>query len=264
MFGSVVYFFVSFLASVAGAICGIGGGVIIKPVLDLCKLDSVSTISFLSGVTVLSMSCYSVVRNAFSGESRIDVRTGTPLAVGAAIGGVAGKQLFSTLKEAFAAPDTVGAVQAACLAVITLATLLYTVFKERIETHQVKNMGACLGIGLILGILSSFLGIGGGPINLMVLSYFFGMNTKNAAQNSLYVIFFSQSASLIATLLTRTVPEFTWSSLALMVCGGIGGGVAGRIINKWISDKAVDKLFMVLMVAIIFISIYNTVCYSAV
>ena len=36
---------VSFFASVAGAICGIGGGVIIKPTLDLFGWVSVSTIS---------------------------------------------------------------------------------------------------------------------------------------------------------------------------------------------------------------------------
>lgn len=30
-----VFFLVSFLASIVGAICGIGGGVIIKPVLDM-------------------------------------------------------------------------------------------------------------------------------------------------------------------------------------------------------------------------------------
>ena len=56
----ILFFVVSLLASVAGAICGIGGGVIIKPVLDMAHLADVSTISFLSGCTVLSMSCYSV------------------------------------------------------------------------------------------------------------------------------------------------------------------------------------------------------------
>lgn len=63
---SMVAFLVSFLASTAGAICGIGGGVIIKPVLDLFQMASVSTISFLSGCTVLSMSLYSVGRAAAS------------------------------------------------------------------------------------------------------------------------------------------------------------------------------------------------------
>ena len=111
------YLLVSFLASVAGAICGIGGGVIIKPVLDVCGLASVSTISFLSGLTVLSMSLYSVGRTMASGGSQIDKKTGTPLAIGAAAGGIAGKQLFSVVKGLFADPNTVGAVQAGMLSV---------------------------------------------------------------------------------------------------------------------------------------------------
>ena len=41
---SILAFLVSFLASTAGAICGIGGGVIIKPTLDLFQMASVSTI----------------------------------------------------------------------------------------------------------------------------------------------------------------------------------------------------------------------------
>ena len=53
---SLVYFLVAFLSSIVGAICGIGGGVVIKPVLDLFQLGAVSTINFLSGCTVLSMS----------------------------------------------------------------------------------------------------------------------------------------------------------------------------------------------------------------
>ena len=81
---------VSFIASIAGAICGIGGGVIIKPTLDLIGWASVSTISFLSGCTVLSKRCYSVGRSMLSGEKSVDVKTGTPLAIGAAAGGVLG------------------------------------------------------------------------------------------------------------------------------------------------------------------------------
>ena len=64
------------------------------------------------------------------------------------------------------------------------------------------------------------------------------------------------------TLLTRSVPEFEWGALILMVCGGIGGGIVGRLVNKRISVAAVDKLFMGLMGVIILISVYNTVRYS--
>ncbi len=39
-------FAVSLLASIVGSICGIGGGVIIKPVLDAMNVMSVSCIQF--------------------------------------------------------------------------------------------------------------------------------------------------------------------------------------------------------------------------
>lgn len=102
------------------------------------------------------------------------------------------------------------------------------------------------------------LGIGGGPINLVVLYYFFSMSTKTAAQNSLYIILVSQITSIATTLFTKTVPEFEWLWLVLMVAGGIGGGVVGRLINKRIDNKQVEKLFVVLMFVIIGISCYNT------
>lgn len=264
MIESLLYLVVSFLSSVAGAICGIGGGVIIKPVLDLCALADVSTISFLSGCTVLSMSFYSVGHNLLLGESKVDMTTGTPLAIGAAAGGVAGKQIFDVIRSMFSNPNAVGAVQAGCLAIITAGTMVYTMFKGRIKPHHVHNRGACAAIGLVLGLLSSFLGIGGGPINLVVLFFFFSMDTKTAAQNSLYIILVSQIASLLTTLITRNVPEFAWSALVLMVFGGIGGGMAGRVINKRMGSTAVDKLFMGLMIIIIAISISNAVRYSAV
>lgn len=255
----VIFGAVSFLASVAGAICGIGGGVLIKPILDAFGVLSVASISFLSGSTVLSMSCYSVVKAKMSGSSLVDMKTGTPLAVGAALGGVAGKMMFQYISSLAADKNQVGAVQAVCLLVITFGTMVYTLKKDRIKTHHVTNGGACVLIGLVLGIFSSFLGIGGGPINLVVLFFFFSMETKTAAQNSLYIILFSQIASLLNTLITRTVPEFALGLLILMVAGGILGGAAGRIVNRKMDSAMVNKLFIGLMVIIMLICVYNIV-----
>ena len=254
----LIYFLVSLSASIVGAICGIGGGVIIKPVLDVLHLESVSTISFLSSCTVLSMSCYSVGKSLLAGERRVSFQTGTPLALGAAAGGLAGNALFSYVKGIYQDPNTVGAVQAICLAAVTLGTLLYTVNKDRIQTHSVQNRALCVVIGLALGCMSSFLGIGGGPINLVVLYFFFSMDTKTAAANSLYIIFFSQLASVSATILTHKVPPFRWSIFVLMVSGGIGGGIIGRALNRKIDDRAVERLFIALMAVIIAISLFNT------
>lgn len=253
----VIFLGVSFGASVVGAICGIGGGVLIKPILDAFGVLSVASISFLSGCTVLSMSCYSVLKARLSKESLVDLKTGTPLAIGAAIGGVTGKMMFQYLSDMFTNKDQVGAIQAVCLLIITLGTMIYTLKKDQIKTLHVQNPLVCIAIGLVLGICSSFLGIGGGPINLVVLFYFFSMDTKTAAQNSLYIILFSQITSLVNTLITHTVPEFEVGLLILMVGGGILGGAAGRIVNKRMDVNMVNKLFIGLMAVIMLICAYN-------
>ena len=257
-----VFFLVSLLASTVGAICGSGGGVIIKPVLDLFHLGSAAAISFLSGCTVLSMSCYTVGRAMLAGERQVSVDTGTPLALGAAVGGLLGSRLFSLVKGMSENPDAVGSVQAACLAAVTAGTLLYSLLKERITTHRVGNKTACAAIGLALGCLSSFLGIGGGPINLMVLSFFFSMDTKTAAANSLYIILFSQLANLMAAAVSGSVPDFRPAVLAVMVAGGIAGGAAGRQMNRRMDGRMVDRLFILLMAVIIAISIWNSIRYG--
>ena len=252
----ILFFIVAFLSSIVGAICGIGGGVVIKPVLDMLQMGAPATINFLSGCTVLSMSLYSVSKALRAGDSKVEMSTGTPLAIGAALGGVVGKELFSAVKDFFGGSPMVGGVQAVALGIITLGTLLYTVNKAKIRTHKTSNKLVCGVIGLLLGIMSSFLGIGGGPINLVVLGFCFSMDTKTAAANSLYIILFSQVASLIATLISGA-PEFRIVALVLMVAGGIGGGIVGRKLNKKMDNRAVDKLFIGLMVLIVGICIYN-------
>lgn len=253
----LIFFIVCFGASIVGAICGIGGGVIIKPVLDAFGVLDVAVISFLSGCTVLSMTTYSVIKSKISGESHVENSTGIPLALGAAFGGLAGKWMFSFVSSLSPDKNKVGAVQAGCLLIVTVGTLVYTIYKDKIKTYKVKNIAVCVVIGLILGIMSSFLGIGGGPINLVVLFFFFSMSTKTAAENSLYIIFFSQIASLVSSIVTSSVPTFQIGVLILMAVGGILGGICGRSLNKKIEEKTVDKLFIGLMAVIILINIYN-------
>jgi len=256
-----IFFVMSLIASAIGAIAGIGGGVIIRPVLDSFHVMSAATVSFLSGCTVLSMSCYSTVRVQISGDNRLRVKIALPLGVGAALGGVLGKELFKRLSAMFENPDAVGAVQSACLMAVMLLTLLYTLRAAKIRTHSVKNPASIAGIGLLLGILSAFLGIGGGPINLMVLGYFFSMDIKTAAQNSLMTILISQIASLITTLVTRSVPAFSPLTLCLMVLGGVLGAAIGRTLNCRMRERHVSALFCAAMAVIILLSARNMLAY---
>lgn len=106
----VLFFIVCFGASVIGAICGIGGGVIIKPLLDSFGILSVASISFLSGCAVLSMTTYSVIKSRANGKSSFDFKIGIPLAIGAAFGGLVGKWLFSYVAALSLDQNKVGAV----------------------------------------------------------------------------------------------------------------------------------------------------------
>ena len=253
----VFFFIISLAASTIGAVCGIGGGVIIKPLLDLLGAGPVPVVSFLSGSTVLAMSLYRVGKNVVSGEGEIDLKLGTPLAIGAAVGGVLGKELFSWLLRIFTDANRVGAIQALCLLALTLGTLWYTLRKDRIRTHRMEGIGIAVGIGLFLGLLSSFLGIGGGPMNLVALFFFFSMDSKKAANNSLYIILISQIASLAYSFATGTIPDFDRVDLLFMSLGGILGGVLGARIHKRISQEGVDRMFVWLMLAIIAVCAFN-------
>lgn len=249
-------FAICIIATTLGAISGIGGGVIIKPVMDAVSGLPVSQISFLSGCTVLAMSTVSLLRSR-GGSTKVNPRTGTLLAIGAAVGGIVGKAGFEWVKSVSGNDGLVGTVQSVIMILLTGGVLVYVLYRERIVTLHVDKAVSCVAIGLLLGILSSFLGIGGGPINLAVLYYFFSMDSKTAALNSIYIILFSQIASLASTFLGGTVPPIDPVMLAAMIAGGGAGGLLGSGFSRKMDNSAVDKLFRLLLVAITLISCYN-------
>lgn len=254
---TILVFLICFAASLAGGLVGIGGGVIIKPLLDMLGLMPVPTLSFLSGLTVLAMALVSTWRNRHSGH--LNTAIGLPLGAGAALGGVGGKLLFDLVKQAVRQPTLLGSIQAVVLSVMVLGTILYILLKHRISSHRIQNKFGTMVIGLALGLISAFLGIGGGPMNLAVLYYFFSLDAKGAAVNSLLVILFSQTASLLFTLLTGNVPPFDgWVLAAMVVAGVLGGTLAARLLRT-VNEKQTEKLVLITLVGILVICLYNAV-----
>lgn len=249
---------VSIIASIIGAICGIGGGVITKPVLDGLNLPGLATVevSFLSSLSVLSMAIYSITNIYRSKLNQIDVKASIPLAIGAAIGGLVGKITFQMLIEN-SNISSVGKIQAIVLLILTIGTFLYSFYQEKIPSRKIDSLLLSSVVGFLLGVSSSFLGIGGGPINLVVLGFLFSMNPKVGAQNSLLIILFSQSVSMIYSFAANYVPNVKIIYVLLMIAGGLLGGLVGGKINKKITAEGVHKLFLVANVLIILISVYN-------
>lgn len=151
---SFFLFLVAFFASTVGAVVGAGGGVIIKPVLDLIGVLPVSTVSFCSGCTVLGMSLFSLLHNRKNGI-KLHVKVSTLLATGAVCRGLAGKALFELVRKG-GNEQTLGAVQAVFLTLITFGVFLYVCNKTRLPSKHVTNPISVIVIGTCLGIISSF------------------------------------------------------------------------------------------------------------
>ena len=255
----VIVVITALIATILGSISGIGGGVIIKPVMDAILDLPASTISFLSGTTVLTMTIVSLLRSR-SGDVKID-RRGTFLALGGAFGGLVGKLIFSFLLGFASDPSFVSMLQNIVMVILTLMVLVYVLRKEYISTLDVNSRVLSSLLGLLLGILSSFLGIGGGPINIMILSYFFSMDSKTAALTSLYIIFFSQIVSFVSTAI-EGFPTFDLSMLLLMMVAAVAGATIGRSVSRKIETKTVDTLFSWILVIITILSIYNVIRFA--
>ena len=146
------------------------------------------------------------------------------------------------------------AVLLACL----LAVALWYVNKGKKSFH-LKNPIAILLGGAVLGILSSFLGIGGGPINIMFFLLFFSMSMKEATVYSVAVIFFSQLSKLVTYVATATVPKFDYRILLVAAPAAVIAGIIGAALNKKANNKIVTRVFSAVLGVFICLNIYNAI-----
>ena len=89
------------------------------------------------------------------------------------------------------------------------------------------------------------------------------MDAREAAKNSIFIILFSQTASLFSALVQQNVPPFDWGQLALMAAGGCAGALLGAAIGQKMNNRAVERLLLGLMLVIIGVNLYNVAVYGA-
>ncbi len=258
----ILVLLVSLTASVIGSITGVGGGILMKPLLDLFGIMSVSAVSFLSGCTVLTMSGVSLLRSRNNGVV-LQLKISLMLAVGAMSGGVIGNVLFEQVKTMFSSENVVGLIQSSMLLLITILVLFYSNIKQKLRSYNFKNFASSISVGFVLGVISSFLGIGGGPMNLAILFLFFSMDAKTAAKNSLFIIFFSQISNLLITVASNNIPELNIYFLIFMVVGGVVGALIGSKLTFILSNKQTEIAFQILLIIISGICIYNMINFSS-
>jgi len=250
-----LYLSVALFSTTIGALSGLGGGVIIKPVLDAASPFDAATISLLSSFTVLSMAMVSTVRQYHSGVS-FEGKKSLWIVIGSVMGGISGKFLFSLTVGALNNPSLVTAIQSAILALLLLLVLFYLRGKNIRSLHIHNNLIVILS-GFLLGLIASFLGIGGGPFNVVLLTLLFSMDSRAAAAHSILIILFSQSAKLITVMADGGFAGYDLSALFYMIPGGVAGGLLGAWLNRRLERATIQILFRTVVFMIILLNLYN-------
>jgi len=246
------FFVVAFFSTTIGAIAGLGGGIIIKPLLTIITELTLTQISFLSAITVFSMALFVTLRNQINGNKPINHAT-IYLSIGSIFGGYFGSQLFYLLFNTFENVENLQKIQAFGVILMLISILIFKKFNLQINLKQKRSY--LLLAGTLMGIVASFLGIGGGPLNMAILMLGFGFGIKDSAMMSTVTIMFAQFVSLVTILINSQFTTNDFKIAVFMVVGAIIGGLVGGNILKKFSSNFINIIFNVVFLFIILLNI---------
>lgn len=248
----ILYFLIAFIATLIGSIIGMGGGIIIKPILDNISSYPVDQINFLTSCTVLAMA---IVTTSINSKNKLKPFScdSSFIIIGSIIGGYLGESSFDMLLMYLDNSEIVTKVQASILVIILVLVIVVNKVKFN---FSIEKTGLNLIIsGLLMGIISSFLGIGGGPINMAILLLGFNFPIKKAAMYSTVTILFTQISGLITLMLTVGISKFDKSMLIVMVPAAIIGGILGSKLTKFFSNTIISFIFTIVICGLILLNL---------
>ncbi|MBQ8178063.1 MAG: sulfite exporter TauE/SafE family protein [Clostridia bacterium] len=265
MWSIVIYVLITLFATTIGAISGMGGGVIMKPSFDLVGEYNASEIAIVTSCSVFTMSLVSVALKFLgkkkAGEEKPDYLIILFMALGSIVGGYVGNLVFSLITQN--ASDAVVKITQNCVLItVMIFIIIYMNMAEKPKSLKLKSKIVAVVAGLFLGVISSFLGIGGGPMNVAVIIFLFGYGMKTASICSLAIIIFSQATKIITMTITGGFGIFNVPILIFVLIASVVGAFIGRFITKKVSDKGAKICFLCAQIIIVGLCIYNIVNYS--
>lgn len=240
---------------VLGTLVGAGGGFLLAPVLLLVyPNDSAQTLTSISLAAVCANSTSGTI--AYLRQRRVDIRSGLVFGAATLPGAVGGALLVGYVpRRAF------DAIMAFVLAAVAVWLSVY----RRWEFHQTRGgsprvivdatgqewrFGVRVGQGivfsLVVGFLSSFLGIGGGVFHVPILVTALGFPTHIATATSHFVLALMSGAG-VATHVAQgsyTVGHGLRRSLVLAIGLAIGAQIGARLSVR-ASSVAIERLLVV-------------------
>jgi len=231
-----------FTGSVAGLL-GIGGGLLIVPILTLAGLSLVqATATSLVGVFLSAVS--GSIHNWRAGQLNL------PYALGLALFGMPTAQLGAWLADRL--PE---AWLAFSFAGLMLVTIYFMNLKQTLQQVATADPVAAsprqilpvIGIGLLAGLLSGLFGIGGGAVMVPLQMLFLGEAIKAAVCTSLGAIVLISVSGLAQHAWNHNV---LWIPGLCLGLGGMLGAQFGTRLLPRIPDQTVNLLFRLLLIAL--------------
>ena len=234
------------VVGVLGALLGLGGGVLIVPLLTLGFGEPISRAIGTSLVAVVATSAGAAAHNVRTG--RADVRLGFTLEIGTVLGAAAGGLLAGLLAERLLA-----GLFAALMAYLALS-LLRQSFAPRDDrevepvdagapdgpgapAYRARRLPLALGGSVGAGAVSALLGVGGGIVKVPLMRLVMGVPMHIATATSNFMIGVTAAAGAYAYLFRGDIEPMVAAPLALGVMSGaaVGARLAPRVHVRWLT-----------------------------
>lgn len=142
------------------------------------------------------------------------------------------------------------------ISILLIVVMLYTAFRTMFSRKP--QVGASVGVpvvilfGIFTGLLSGFIGAGGGFIIVPILLRM-GLDMKKAVGTSMFIIAIQSAVALAGDFsgkaLTTDNP-IDWQLLFLITGVTVVGVIAGSLLQKYFSGGALRKVFSYVLIAV--------------
>lgn len=243
MFDVVVFLIIVGLgAGTLGSIIGIGGGIIITPVLALMGF-SPAHIASTSLMAVASSSTSSTI--AYSRQARIDYSIGLKMVIFSIPGSIVGAFISNTISLEFFKIS---------FAILLMLTGIYILFKNSLlkkksddQSKSAFSLFLCYTGTFIAGIISSLFGVGGGIIFVPIMVLIFQMTMAKAAPTSQLILFIT---SLVGTFTYILLSKPDYLNALFLAGGAFIGGQIGATLSNYLKEKILQKLLSIFLIAV--------------
>ncbi len=227
-----------FAAGILGSIIGLGGGIIIVPVLTFFGFPPALTASN-SIFAVFSNAAASSI--SYAKQRRIEYSIGLKLGLLSIPGTIIGAYVSSDITPQFFK---------ILFALILISASVYIFSKRKIEPKNYnlskQIMILVIGASFFAGIISGLFGVGGGIIFVPLMVIAMGLSMKNAAPTSQFILLFASGSSLVTHSLLGH-PDF-YQAL-LLSAGAFVGGLVGARLSLEIKENSLKILISTVMIA---------------